>query len=168
MQQNSGQIRVQTVSGGVNVILLNIDLHFKAPRDGTVYLVAKANDAAIPTKNKWKIYHFWSAQEIKEQFGIDRGDLPRSSRTDLVKELEVQPVGLKKERVNQLVNDTHFASERVKKKSSKRWRCRMLNCKCGEFLAESSFEPKCETWSGGKRGDAEAGRRGIGAEAGSD
>jgi len=110
-----------------------------------IYLVAKANDATIQTKNKWKIFHFLSANEIEQRFGIGYDDLPKSSRTSALKEeLKIKPIGLGMEMVQRLVDRTPFRSDKiVKKKSTKQMRCRLKGCKCQEFLAVGTFQDLC-------------------------
>jgi len=131
MQINDRQIeRIWINAQGVELMVIHIDLHFKANPRQVMYLVAGRNDSNFSSKVEWAIYDFMRAVDL-HRLGISFKDLPRSSRdTQAFREgLRCRPTS--DVLSGQLIWNTDFKG--LPAKTSMRNKCEVAGCKCKKF-----------------------------------
>jgi len=104
---------------GELMIIINIDLHFKSTTD-VMYLIAMENAKEFRQRVRWCIIEFMSAQQILYKYGINKNDLPKSSRNMrwFNNGINRAPVNLSQYEIDRILRNTHFKS--LPKKTSKR------------------------------------------------
>jgi len=90
MQINDGQITVMQTVHGEYIIIIHIDLHYRA-NGKVMYLVAIPNDARYRKRVPWQIAHLMTSDEILATYGVIERDLPVSSRPKLIAAVQVPP-----------------------------------------------------------------------------
>merc|ERR1719295_1739006 len=141
MQINDGEVgRIWVNAQGVEIILINIDLHFKTDSNAVMYLLAGRNDSKFAHKVGWAIYEFVDEANLHQR-GIWSADLPRSSRDDklwLRKGLNHRPSPAVLS--DALIASTNFKS--LPEKKSMRNGCTVPNCihKCKKFKPGKGFD----------------------------
>jgi len=118
MQINDGQVKVIETKQGL-MIIINIDLHYKKSND-IMYLIAMENDQEFRHKVRWCIVNFMTEKEIKSNYGLDRNQLPKSSRKMAWYQNAIKrvPKGFCHGEISKLIHNTRFKS--LPSKTSKR------------------------------------------------